>query len=165
VADQDPGGPDLAAISLSRARASRRAQPQRRTTPRSSGSGPDERDPQLLSSALDRLLVERGWEQAVAGGSLESRWLEIVGPDVAAHVVCESFTVGDGDQAGELVLRADSTAWATQMRLLQGQVHSRIEDAIGRGVVGRIRILGPSAPSWRAGQRRVPGRGPRDTYG
>ena len=105
MADQDPGGPDLAAISLSRARASRRALPQRRTAPRSSGSGPDERDPQLLSSALDRLLVERGWE------------------------------------------------------------HSRIEDAIGRGVVGRIRILGPSAPSWRAGQRRVPGRGPRDTYG
>jgi predicted nucleic acid-binding Zn ribbon protein len=28
-----------------------------------------------------------------------------------------------------------------------------------------IRFIGPDAPSWKKGQRSVPGRGPRDTYG
>jgi predicted nucleic acid-binding Zn ribbon protein len=36
---------------------------------------------------------------------------------------------------------------------------------VGNGVVKRMRIQGPAAPSWRKGPRHVSGRGPRDTYG
>ncbi|EBV8528738.1 DUF721 domain-containing protein, partial [Streptococcus agalactiae] len=39
-------------------------------------------------------------------------------------------------------------------------------EALGPGVVTRIEVAGPQAPSWRKGPRTVRGgRGPRDTYG
>ena len=43
-----------------------------------------------------------------------SRWEAIVGHDVGQHVKPESFA------DGRLVVRTDSTAWATQMKLLAG---------------------------------------------
>jgi predicted nucleic acid-binding Zn ribbon protein len=62
-------------------------------------------------------------------------------------------------------VQADSTAWATQLRLLQRQLLGRLAAGLGDGVVTRMRIHGPTAPSWRRGPRHVSGRGPRDTYG
>lgn len=87
-----------------------------------------------------------------------ARWEDIAGPELAAHVVAESF------QDGVLLLRADSTAWATQMRLLLPSVRRAIDAAVGKNVVADIRIVGPEPPRTR-GAWRVPGRGPRDTYG
>jgi predicted nucleic acid-binding Zn ribbon protein len=66
---------------------------------------------------------------------------------------------------GELVLQAESTAWATQLRQLQRQILAKLAAAVGDDVVRRVRIVGPSGPSWRHGPRHVRGRGPRDTYG
>jgi predicted nucleic acid-binding Zn ribbon protein len=86
-------------------------------------------------------------------------WARIVGEDVAEHA--EPVTLNDG----ELTVRASSTAWATQLRLLQGQLLAKIAAGVGHGVVKRMRIQGPTAPSWRKGYRHVSGRGPRDTYG
>ncbi len=91
--------------------------------------------------------------------TLMGQWSQIVGEDLAEHVVPVSFA------EGELVLQAESTTWATQVRLLLPQVHRAVDDRIGAGVVRAIRIRGPQAPSWGAGPRRVKGRGPRDTYG
>jgi predicted nucleic acid-binding Zn ribbon protein len=48
---------------------------------------------------------------------------------------------------------------------LQGQLLTKIAAVVGHGVVKRMRIHGPTAPSWRKGYRHVSGRGPRDTYG
>lgn len=102
---------------------------------------------------------DRGWSTDAAAASLTTRWPEIVGADLATHVVPESF------HEGELLLRASSTAWATQVRLLLGKVRTSIDSAIGPGIVTKVTVKGPDAPSWVAGLRRVPGRGPRDTYG
>ena len=41
-----------------------------------------------------------------------ARWPELVGEEVADHCTPESFA------DGKLVVRTDSTAWATQLRLL-----------------------------------------------
>jgi predicted nucleic acid-binding Zn ribbon protein len=139
-----------------------------------SGPGPDGRDPQLMGAAIAALISARGWQDEVSIAAVIGRWAEIVGPDVAEHVVVESFTPGQGgDRAdgaddadgADLVVRADSTAWATQMRLLLPALRRRLEEELGRGVISSVRILGPSAPSWRKGAFRVAGRGPRDTYG
>ncbi len=105
------------------------------------------------------MAVERGWQENLAGGQVFSRWSTLVGADVAEHA--QPVAIKDG----ELTVRADSTAWATQLRLLQRQLLARIAAAVGSGVVERLRVQGPSAPSWRYGPRHVPGRGPRDTYG
>lgn len=124
-----------------------------------SGAHPDERDPQLLGPTLDRVVAERGWELDKAVGDVLGRWPDIVGPDIAAHARPVAF------EDGELVLAADSTAWATQLRLLAPTLLARLADELGAGVVRRLTVHGPAAPSWRKGPLSVRGRGPRDTYG
>ncbi|RZQ64993.1 DciA family protein [Amycolatopsis suaedae] len=133
-----------------------RQDPRRR---RWSGPGADSRDPQPLGRLASRLAVERGWNTNLANGQIFGRWARLVGEDVAEHA--QPVALKDG----ELTVRASSTAWATQLRLLQGQLIGKIAAGVGNGVVKRMRIQGPTAPSWRKGPRHVPGRGPRDTYG
>ena len=36
---------------------------------------------------------------------------------------------------------------------------------VRKDLVRRVKVVGPSGPSWRHGPRHVRGRGPRDTYG
>lgn len=121
--------------------------------------GPDAREPQLFSSSVARLLAERGWTDPVSIGGVIGRWDQIVGSNVAEHCQPESF------EDGVVVVRADSTAWATQVRLLVPQLRIRIDQELGEGVVTEVKVLGPAGPSWVKGLRRVDGPGPRDTYG
>ena len=163
----DPArGVDLARAALESARAARRA-PGKSNTQRAmprrrrgwSGPRPDDRDPQLLGSLTSRLVAARGWTDQVSAGVVFARWAQLVGSDVAEHAQPVSL------HEGELLVRASSTAWATQLRLLQRQLIARIAAAVGPGVVTRIRVQGPAAPTWVRGPRHVRGRGPRDTYG
>jgi predicted nucleic acid-binding Zn ribbon protein len=67
---------------------------------------------------------------------------------------------------GVLTVRAESTAWATQVRLLVPTLLRRLAEEVGEGTVGKVVVHGPTAPSWRRGIRVAPGsQGPRDTYG
>lgn len=125
-----------------------------------SGAHPDDRDPQLLDSTIGRLIAEQGWGTDVRVHGVFSRWEHLVGRDVAGHCRPESFV------DGKLVVRTDSTAWATQMRLLAPTAVRRLNEELGDGTVTVIDVRGPNAPSWRKGPRSVrDGRGPRDTYG
>jgi predicted nucleic acid-binding Zn ribbon protein len=130
-----------------------------------SGSGPDSRDPRLFGSSVERMMRERGWEAPTAVGGLTGRWAEIVGPDVAEHVVPETFEPAPDGRGLLLVLRADSSAWAYTMRTLLPNLRARIDQELGAGAVRDITVLGPASPSWKHGKLRVQGRGPRDTYG
>ena len=120
------------------------------------GSG---RDPALLGDQMDRLLLDRGWNVDVAVGAVMGRWPEIVGENVAEH--CKPVTFSDG----VLTVRADSTAWTTQMRLMSSSILGRLEVEVGKDAVTELRVQGPSAPSWNRGPRKSTGPGPRDTYG
>jgi predicted nucleic acid-binding Zn ribbon protein len=156
-----------AARSASAERAARRTaehQGRKQATPRGrrrrwSGSGPDERDPQPFGRVVSRVALDRGWSPRLTDATVLGRWPNLVGPEIADH--CTPLSLRDG----ELVLQAESTAWATQLRQLQRQLLSRLAGAVGKDVVRRIRVVAPSGPSWRHGPRRVRGRGPRDTYG
>jgi len=116
-------------------------------------------DPTLVGSALTDFLAQQGWEENASLAGLAERWAQVVGPEVAEHVQIESWN------DGELVLRADSTAWATQVRLLTGSLLDQVRASVGPGIVDKVQVKGPTAPSWKAGPRVVKGRGPRDTYG
>ena len=132
----------------------------RRTDPKASGAHPDERDPQLLDSTIGRLIADQGWGTDVRVHGVFSRWDAIVGREVAQHATPEAF--GEG----KLTVRTDSTAWATQMKLLAPTVVRRLNEELGDGTVTVIDVLGPHGPSWKRGPRSVrDGRGPRDTYG
>jgi predicted nucleic acid-binding Zn ribbon protein len=117
-------------------------------------------DPQPLAAAIGGLLEDEGWTLAAATGSVFGRWAQIVGGDLAAHTTPERLT------DGELTVAADSTAWATQLRLLSGQLVKRLNAELGDGAVLRVRVVGPVTSTGQPGQWRVRGgRGPRDTYG
>lgn len=124
-----------------------------------SSSGADDRDPQPLGRVASRLAAERGWKGRLTTGQIFGQWATLVGEEVAEHAQPQAL------HNGELTVRASSTAWATQLRLLQGQLLAKIAAGVGHGVVKRLKVQGPVAPSWRRGARHVPGRGPRDTYG
>lgn len=124
-----------------------------------SGPGPDERDPQPFGRVVSRVSLDRGWSPRLTDATVLGRWPQLVGPDIADHCTPVSL------REGELVLQAESTAWATQLRTLQRPLLARLAAAVGKDVVRRIRVVGPSGPTWRHGPRTVRGRGPRDTYG
>jgi predicted nucleic acid-binding Zn ribbon protein len=163
----DPSGLDLARSVAGSYRQDRPRKPrrrQRRGRPKSQGSTssgayPDDRDPQTLDASIDRLVTEHGWQTDIAVHAVFARWDQIVGVEVAQHCTPERYA------DDELTVRADSTSWATQMRLLAADVVRRLNQELGDGTVRRIQVLGPQAPSWRRGRRTVRGRGPRDTYG
>jgi len=127
--------------------------------PKPPGGRPRQDDPQPLGQAIGGLLDQHGWQQRAAIGSVFGRWAEIVGPDLAAHTRPDSFA------DGELAVTADSTAWATQVRLLAPQLVRRLAAELGDGTVRRVKVRGPEAPRRRGGWRVAGGRGPRDTYG
>lgn len=124
------------------------------------GAHPDDRDPQAVTTVLSRMVAERGWETSVSVGSVLGRWPQIVGPQVAEHCVPAGF------DDGLLTLAADSSTWATQLRLMEQKIRERLDAELGTGVVAEIHVQGPAAPTWRKGKYRARGfRGPRDTYG
>jgi predicted nucleic acid-binding Zn ribbon protein len=116
-------------------------------------------DPQPLGTAIQGLLNDQGWQAAAAVGSVFGRWPEIVGAEMAAH------TKPDRLNGDELVVIADSTAWATQVRWLARDLIRTLNAELGSGTVSKVKIRGPEQPR-RPGEWRVRGsRGPRDTYG
>ena len=105
-------------------------------------------------------MAERGWETEAAVGGVIGRWAAVVGADVAAHCAPETF------EEAVLTVRADSPAWATQVRLLVPSLLRRLAEEVGEGTVVKVVVRGPTGPSWRRGLRVAPGgQGPRDTYG
>jgi predicted nucleic acid-binding Zn ribbon protein len=134
--------------------------PRRRTFTTNSGARPDDRDPQLLDQAMGRLIANHGWELDLKVQGVFGRWAELVGSEIADHCTPESF------DDGRLVVRTDSTAWATQLKLLTPTVVRRLNEELGHGTVTVIEVLGPHGPSWTKGRLTSrDGRGPRDTYG
>ncbi|WP_280887709.1 DciA family protein [Streptomyces sp. LBL] len=165
----EPSGVDLARVALRAAREQARARgdaaqqkKQARRGGLRSGARADGRDPMAFGAAINRLITERGWETPAAVGGVMGRWPQIVGEDVAKH--CAPETYDEGERT--LVVRCDSTAWATNLRLLAPTLVARLNEDLGHGSVKLIKVNGPSGPPRRYGPLRAPGStGPGDTYG
>lgn len=123
------------------------------------GAEPDRRDPSLLGGVVDGLIKTRGWTSPVAVGSVIARWEQLVGSAIAEHCLPERFENGTVDVA------CDSTAWATNLKLMQPTIMDVFTRELGPGIVTALSIRGPQAPTWKKGPLSVRGRGPRDTYG
>ena len=117
-------------------------------------------DPQSLSSVLAEVIQNRNWNQGVAEGNLFSDWSTIVGSEIAEHTTPISLV------DGKLTIQSSSSAWATQMRLMQDDLLKTISSSAPGALVEALVFIGPHAPSWKKGLRTIKGaRGPRDTYG
>ena len=117
-------------------------------------------DPQSLESVLSEVIAGRNWVKGVAEGNLFSDWEKIVGGEIAQHTTPISLV------DGRLTIQSSSSAWATQMRLMQVELLKTISNSAPGALVEELIFLGPNAPSWKRGLRSIRGaRGPRDTYG
>ncbi|MFD0024977.1 DUF721 domain-containing protein [Streptomyces sp. NPDC058382] len=168
----EPSGVDLARVALRAAKEQARARgdaaQQKKQARRGgglrSGARADGRDPLPLGAAINRLITERGWEAPAAVGGVMGRWPQIVGDDLANH--CVPLRYDDDPAERVLTVQCDSTAWATQLRLLAPQLVARLNADLGHGTVRMIKVMGPGGPQRRFGPLRAPGsKGPGDTYG
>lgn len=116
-----------------------------------SGAKPSYRDPHPINDLMKRMIKDRGWTQRIEVASVVAQWPQIVGPNVAQHLVVESF-----DEEGTLTLRASSSSWETQIRMLLSTLDAKIAAEVGEGVVRKIVLLGPELPRYagRAGRGR-----------
>ncbi len=161
----DPTGLDLARMIADQvahaAPLPEAKQPRKKPRPRPKASGRERTaDPTPLADALGDLIRHQGWSTELSVHALLGRWPSLVGDAVAQHSAPESFA------AGVVTVRTDSTAWASQLRLMTPLLLAKLNAALGDGTIKRITVKGPDAPSWKHGLRSVrDGRGPRDTYG
>ena len=117
-------------------------------------------DPQSLEAVLAEMVAGRNWGQGIAEGNLFSNWAEVVGVEIAEHTTPISLV------DGRLTIQSTSSAWATQMRLMQNELLKTISNSAPGAIVEELNVIGPHAPSWKRGLRSIKGaRGPRDTYG
>lgn len=134
-------------------------------TPRRKGrpvkpARPQKEDPSTISDLLGEVVRNQGWAEKLDDQRIFTDWARIVGPEVAQHAQIEGF------EDSIVHVRASSTAWSTQLKLLAPRIVAKLNEALGDGTVTRIEVRGPQAPSWKSGPRSIRGaRGPRDTYG
>ena len=117
-------------------------------------------EPEKLSNILNDLVTTRDWKKGIAEGTLFTKWREIVGNEIADH--SEPITLFEG----RLTIKAESTSWAVQLRLITPELLKNIRSRSEGALVDELTVIGPNAPSWKRGLRTIRGaRGPRDTYG
>ena len=117
-------------------------------------------DPQNIGAILNELVSARDWRQGIAEGNLFSNWPQVVGSDIAQHTTPISLV------DGRLTIQAISSAWSTQIRLMQNELLTTISNSAPGALVEELNVIGPNAPSWKKGLRSIRGaKGPRDTYG
>ncbi|MFJ6053616.1 DciA family protein [Streptomyces sp. NPDC092307] len=138
-------GVDLARVALHQAReaakargegGTRKAKRRTRTVP-ARGQG---REPAGFAAVLKGLMDDRAWDVPTAGGSILEQWPAIaaaVAPQLPAHVQAVAFHA----ESGQLDLRPDSPAYATQLRLLGARVVSAANDIVGIIAVRTVRVL------------------------
>ncbi|MFE9461629.1 DciA family protein [Streptomyces californicus] len=134
---QPASGADLARLALQAARAAAKTRPANK--PRLRAARPirgEHRDPAGLGNVIGQLTTELGWQNGMNGGDLLEQW-----PALCPQYVGRIEPAHYDPQTGRLDLRPASPAYATQLRLLGGQLCKQINDKVGQPFVRSIRVL------------------------
>ena len=91
-------------------------------------------EPVPVADALARISDELGLPDPSALDTLEARWIEVVGADVAAHAHLESV------HDGVATITADGPLWASQLRYLERAIVDGATAVVGPGVVRSVRV-------------------------
>lgn len=119
------------------------------------------RAPQRAGEVFSAVIRRQGWSKNLSVGQIMNAWPELVGPNVAAHTKPVKYDA----EACVLIIQSDSTAWATQLRLIQKKILQAITRKVGPDIVTQVKILAPNIRQHNPGRLRVRGRGPRDDFG
>nr|WP_237523046.1 DciA family protein [Streptomyces sp. SID8350] len=90
-------------------------------------------------------MADRAWELPAAGGSVLDHWPDIatiITPHLHHHARAAAFH----PETGQLDLRPDSSAYATQLRLISTRIITAANKATGTSTVRTIRVLPPGTP-------------------
>jgi predicted nucleic acid-binding Zn ribbon protein len=117
------------------------------------------RDPQAAKSVFAQLARQNDWVPHLKTADLATHWNDIVGETIARHTRIVSFS------EGELVIRATSTVWSTQLTYMIPRLKKVISQRLAPMEVSTITVKGPNSYTFKRGKYSVPGRGPRDTWG
>ncbi len=109
-------------------------------------AGKDRRDPTSISSVLGGFIATQGWSSSIDIGKVLGRWSDLVGEQVARHATPVDFS------PPALVIAADSTTWATRLRVLRPTILRALEAGLGSATITELEIRGPQGrASRRAG--------------
>lgn len=105
---------------------------------------PDKPAPPPLADLVERFSATRGWQARLHGARVHSAWASIAGEELARHVVPVRLA------GGVLVVRAESPAWATQVRYLAPQLLVRANEVLGDGEVRTVTVQAGGEPRRRS---------------
>lgn len=117
-----------------------------------------QRDPMTLNAALHKITTHKKWEQKLAKYDLLCAIPAILGEEISSKV--HNIHINDST----VIIKAVSTAWATQLRFMEKDILTRINNEHSYKI-HKIMVYGPTPPKMKFGPKHIPGRGPRDTYG
>jgi len=91
--------------------------------------------PTTVGETLHSLIQRRGWDERLRGATAASRWIEIVGEQLADR--CEPVRLVHGT----LTVRAENQVWATQLRYMLPHLRASAELVLGSGTVKEVTIV------------------------
>jgi predicted nucleic acid-binding Zn ribbon protein len=92
-------------------------------------------EPVPARDAVNSLIASRGWETRVEAARVHTEWATIAGEQLARHT--EPVRL----HGGVLVVRASSSAWATQVRYLSRELVARANAVLGEGQVRQVTLI------------------------
>lgn len=130
-----PSSPGFRSVDPARDRAATEG----RSRGREASEGPSPtgaaREPQDLGSVLDQLLGTRPWGGGVRIGRLAKAWVTVVGDRLARETAPIRL------EAGVLMVRASSAAWAAQVRFLEREIADRVNRVSAGEPVRSVKVL------------------------
>lgn len=96
--------------------------------------------PRPVGDAVGALLARVQPQSSL--GEIQRVWEQAVGPVIAAEATPTA------EAAGVLTVSCRSSAWASDLDLLQPELIAQLEAVLGAGRVTRLRCIATSARSW-----------------
>ncbi len=101
--------------------------------------------PTEIGALLGAVTRARGWTERLEGARIHAAWQRIAGREVARHVQPVRL------HGGVLVLRADSSEWATQVQYLGAEIVARTREELTDVALHRVTV---TVAGGRGGARR-----------
>lgn len=92
-------------------------------------------EPAALGELLGAAAGRRGWATRLRGARVHGLWADIAGEQLARHT--EPVRL----HGGVLVVRADSSTWATQVRYLGAELAERANAVLGADQVTKVTVV------------------------
>ena len=85
-----------------------------------------------IDDVLASLLKQKRWRTGLLFAKIRQEWLQIVGPEIAAHATPANFS------RGRLDIACDHDVWRAELQFLKPELLARLAEVLGEGVVKEI---------------------------